>query len=88
MVLSFLFGIYIFCPSSSSYAKLTCFILAVSFNPPALSIASDILLPDGNSITPSFFTSPVIYTIIVSSSLSSSISSTMFETVDILLFPD
>ena len=69
-VSSFMFGIYIFSPSSNSYAKFTFFRFAVSFVPPAASIAFAILLPSFNSYTPSLVTSPVMYIIIFSSDTS------------------
>ena len=63
-------GIYILTPSSIIYAKLISLIFAFSNNPPAASIASDILLFSFISYIPSFFTAPVIYITILFSSLS------------------
>lgn len=42
---SFVFGMYIFCPSSSSYARFTFLMFAFCVSPSAFSIASAILLP-------------------------------------------
>ena len=61
-------GTYIFCPSFTSYAKLILDKSAFKVAPPASSTTSAILEFLSISIIPSFSTSPVICTIIFSSS--------------------
>lgn len=72
-------GIYIFCPSSTAYAKFTSFKSASSVIPPAASITSFILAVSFTLTIPSFFTAPVICIIIVPSSWFSFVSSSVCD---------